>query len=297
MQGFLNLNKPSGITSHDCVGKVRRLLGLKRVGHGGTLDPLATGVLPIALGPATRLLPFLPQGKSYRATIRLGVRTTTDDLAGEPITTHPISGLSLESVQAALQHFQGQIQQVPPDYSAVQVEGKRLYDLARAGQPIEVAARLVEIFKVEILNWRPGDFPELDLEIACGPGTYIRAIARDLGQMLQTGGTLAALTRSESNGFVLPDSLAFAELAAQVQAKSFCPILPEAALKHLKEIALPLELAQRWCWGQKISIDLPEQAEILRIHHEDGRFLGIAEQSASTSGSVLVPKMVFVPNL
>ncbi len=297
VQGFLNLNKPSGITSHDCVSKTRRLLGLKRVGHGGTLDPLATGVLPIALGPATRLLQFLSQGKAYQATIRLGIRTTTNDLAGEFITTQPISGLSLESVQAALQHFQGQIQQVPPDYSAVQVEGKRLYDLARAGKPIEVAARLVEIFKLELIDWRSGDFPELDVVIACGPGTYIRAIARDLGEMLQTGGTLAALKRTESNGFGLAGSLTFAELEAQVQAKSFCPIPPEVALKHLKELVLPAELAQRWCWGQKISIDLSEQFEMLRVHHEDGRFLGVAQPSVSTDGSVLIPKMVFAPSL
>jgi len=269
---------------------------MKQVGHGGTLDPLAVGVLPIALGRATRLLQFLPQGKSYQATIRLGVATTTDDLAGEIITTQP-ADLNLATVQAALQSFLGPIQQVPPAYSAVQVQGQRLYHLARSGKPVASAARSVEVFKLEILDWRPGDFPELDVAIACGPGTYIRAIARDLGAMLQTGGTLAALMRTESSRFILPDSLTFTELEAQVQAGSFQPIPAEVALKHLKAIALPPELAQRWCWGQKLSLDLPDQSGILRVHHEDGRFLGVAEPIVSTSGPTLVPKMVFALNL
>jgi len=301
VQGFLNLNKPTGMTSHDCVGQVRRLLKMKQVGHGGTLDPLATGVLPIALGRATRLLQFLPQGKSYQATIRLGVTTTTDDLAGEIITTQP-TDLNLATVQAALQSFLGPIQQVPPAYSAVQVQGQRLYHLARSGKPIAAAARSVEVFKLEILDWRPGvpasgSLPELDVAIACGPGTYIRAIARDLGAMLQTGGTLAALTRTESSGFILPDSLTFAELEAHVAAGSFHPIPAEVALKHLRAIALPPELAQRWCWGQKLSLDLPAQPGTLRVYHEDGRFLGVAKQIVSTNGPILVPQMVFALNL
>ncbi len=160
---------------------------IKRVGHAGTLDPRATGVLPIALGRATRLLQFLRQDKTYRATIRLGMSTTTDDLEGDPILTQPQPELNLETVTIALQQFQGLIQQVPPNYSAVQVKGKRLYDLARAGKEIVVQSRQVEVFGIEVLDWRPATFPELDLEIASGPGTYIRAIARDLGKALQTG--------------------------------------------------------------------------------------------------------------
>ncbi|HEY9875793.1 MAG TPA: tRNA pseudouridine(55) synthase TruB, partial [Candidatus Obscuribacterales bacterium] len=130
----MNLNKPAGMTSHDCVARVRRLLRLKRVGHGGTLDPAVTGVLPIAVGKATRLLQFLRQDKAYRGTIRLGLRTTTDDLEGEVIATQPVTNLSLDAVKFALEQFQGIIQQVPPSYSAIQVQGKRLYDLARAGE-------------------------------------------------------------------------------------------------------------------------------------------------------------------
>ncbi len=310
----MNLNKPTGLTSHDCVGQVRRLLSLKRVGHGGTLDPLATGVLPLALGPATRLLQFLPTGKAYRATIRLGMTTTTDDLAGEPIVAHSAVELSLESIHAALRQFQGTIQQIPPAYSAVQVQGQRLYDLARAGKPIEVKARTVEILKLDILDWRPGApacgaFPELDLAIACGPGTYIRAIARDLGAILHVGGTLAALTRTQSGEFKLCESLTLAELQAQVQSGRFSPISPEAALAHLRAIALPAELAQRWCWGQKISLssnsvnlypvdslEKSEPSQPLRVHHEDGHFLGIAQQVKSGSAPMLIPQVVLAPS-
>lgn len=297
MQGFLNLNKPFGITSHDCVSKVRRLLHLKRVGHGGTLDPAATGVLPIALGKATRLLQFLREDKAYQATIRLGVTTTTDDLEGEIITSQSVSELSLEQIRNALKLFKGKIQQVPPNYSAIQVQGKRLYDLARAGEKIEVSARSVEVYQIEILDWRPGDFPELDVVIGCGPGTYIRAIARDLGATLQTGGTLAKLTRTASCGFNLSDSLTFEQLETQLEQGIFNPIFPPDALGHLTPVTLPSELAIKWCQGQRISLSSlaspPSTEEKLRVHHQDGCFLGIGKIIKSDVELNLTPQMVF----
>lgn len=284
---------------------------MKRVGHAGTLDPLAAGVLPVALGPATRLLRFLRQDKAYHATIRLGITTTTDDLEGDTIQACPASELSLESVTATLQQFQGQLQQAPPIYSAVQIQGKRLYELARAGKVPEVKTRLVEVFKLNVLAWRPGDFPELDLEIACGPGTYIRAIARDLGAALEVGGTLAALTRIESSGFSLSESLTLAELATQVHNQTFCPIPAAAVLMHLPTIVLTAEAGQRWCWGQQILLDsnplfhtanepipdLPvtEQAPTVGVHHETGRFLGVAQLVNSENGLLLIPQVVFDP--
>lgn len=298
MQGFLNLNKPFGITSHDCVARVRRLLHLKRVGHGGTLDPAATGVLPIALGKATRLLQYLRPEKGYWATIRLGMSTATDDLEGATIATQPADQLTLDQVKSALELFQGRIQQVPPNYSAIQVQGKRLYDLARAGEAVEVSARPVEVHKIEILDWRSGEFPELDVAITCGPGTYIRAIARDLGAALQTGGTLAALTRTESCGFSLRDSLSFEQLETQLHQGTFHPILPANALEHLAVVTLPTTSARRWCQGQVIplpSLVSPALIEKLRVHHEDGRFLGIGSQSNSIDGQLLIPQIVFEP--
>ncbi|MDZ8085279.1 MAG: tRNA pseudouridine(55) synthase TruB [Nostoc sp. DedQUE12b] len=289
-QGFLNLNKPFDWTSHDCVARVRKLLRLKRVGHAGTLDPAATGVLPIALGKATRLLQYLPENKAYKATIRLGMRTTTDDLEGEIISSQACGGLSLEEVKTALAQFEGKIEQIPPNYSAIQVDGKRLYDLARQGKMVEVPVRTVEIFHIEILDWREGDFPELDVAIACGSGTYIRAIARDLGAILETGGTLAALIRTESSGFDLTDSLTFTDLEAKLQGGTFQPLASDAALQHLLSVTLPATSAQKWCQGQRVSLN-SEVTGIVRVYQEETRFLGVGQ----LQDEVLIPQMVFEP--
>jgi len=294
--GFLNLNKSVGFTSHDCVAKVRRLLNLKRVGHAGTLDPAATGVLPIALGRATRLLQYLPQNKAYHATIRFGLTTATDDLEGDVLSSQPVSWLTLESVTAKLPVFEGKIQQVPPNYSAIQVQGKRLYDLARSGESIEVPSRSVEIYSLEVLDWRSSEFPELELAIDCGSGTYIRSIARDLGAMLATGGTLAKLIRTDSSGFTIGDSLTLDEFALQLQDDLFLPIAPDVALSHLPIITLPEEPAKRWRWGQKVvANDTLADGTIVRIYHEDGRFLGIAQVLKADTNRLLVPQMVFEP--
>lgn len=301
------------MTSHDCVARIRRLLRIKRVGHAGTLDPAATGVLPIAVGKATRLLQYLPQHKAYRATIRLGVTTTTDDLEGEILTCDPVSvdrspgveGMSLqEEAIACLQKFLGTIDQVPPAYSAIQVQGQRLYDLARRGEKVEVPVRQVEIHQIEFLEWRDGEFPELDVAIACGPGTYIRAIARDLGALLNLGGTLAALTRTESSGLTLEQSISFEQLETQLQEETFQLISPVTPLTHLPEMILESAIALRWCQGQRIAeFTLSHLAESqieriiteklpLRVHREDGEFLGIGIISDSQP-PILIPKMVF----
>ena len=284
--GFLNLDKPFDWTSHDCVAKTRKLLGIKKVGHAGTLDPAATGVLPIAIGKATRLLQYLPSDKAYKATIRLGVQTTTDDLQGEIISQQSVTELSLETVKTALKQFQGKIEQIPPSYSAIQIDGKRLYDLARKGEKVEAPVRNVEVFNIDILDWREGTLPELDVNIACGGGTYIRAIARDLGAILDTGGTLAALQRTVSSGFNLADSITLAELEAKLEA-GFQPMAADVPLQHLSEITLPTTEARRWCQGQKISVD-KQVSEILRVYNEQRLFLGIAELKEE----LLIPRMV-----
>ncbi|WP_414541539.1 tRNA pseudouridine(55) synthase TruB [Nostoc sp. CCY0012] len=287
MQGFLNLNKPFDWTSHDCVARVRKLLRLKRVGHAGTLDPAATGVLPIALGKATRLLQYLPENKAYTATIRFGVRTTTDDLQGEIITSQPCPKLDLADVKIALAPFQGKIEQIPPIYSAIQVDGKRLYDLARRGETVEVPKRTVEIFHTEILDWREGDFPELDIAITCGSGTYIRAIARDLGAILETGGTLAALIRTHSSGFNLADSLTLTDLETQLQAETFQTSVLDAALQHLPTLTLPATTAQKWCQGQKIPLTL-DFSGVTRVYDDEAGFLGIGK----LQDDILIPTTV-----
>jgi tRNA pseudouridine55 synthase len=307
MFGFLNLNKPKGITSHDCVVRVRRLLQLKKVGHGGTLDPAATGVLPIAVGKATRLLQFLPTNKAYRAKIRFGVRTTTDDLEGEILQQCPGHDLSLEAIESLLPQFLGQVEQIPPIYSAIQKDGKRLYELARRGETVEVPKRTVEIFKIEVLGWYPGEFPELDLAIACGSGTYIRAIARDLGNLLEVGATLAQLIRTESCSLHLDQSLTFEDLENQLEQKTFALIPPEQLLTNLDFITLCSEEALKWCQGQKQIKPIANFSALpslekfnfqptipLGIYHEDGHFLGITEAVKQDTELFLVPKIVLV---
>jgi len=294
VQGFVNLNKPAGLTSHDCVARVRRLLRQKRVGHGGTLDPAATGVLPIAVGRATRLIQFLPGDKAYRAVVRFGVQTTTDDLEGEVIATHPADSLSLEQIEALLPQFLGDIEQIPPKYSAIQVDGKRLYDLARAGEAVEVPVRTVTVHRIEILGWYPGAFPELEVAIACGSGTYIRAIARDLGAAVGTGATLAKLIRTESSGFSLDDSLTLEDLEAQISDPTFQLLPPEQPLQSLPTVTLEPDAAKRWCQGQKLAADeasFPLEAP-LRMVNEVGKFLGVGRLQQREDQIVLAPWVV-----
>lgn len=314
MDGFLNLNKPFGLTSHDCVARVRRLLRLKRVGHGGTLDPAATGVLPIAIGRATRLLQFLPHDKAYRASIRLGWRTTTDDLQGDLLETRPVADLTIDRIQAELSQFEGTIQQIPPRYSAIQVGGKRLYDLARAGEAVDVPARTVQVYRIDLLDWRPPksspdqpDYAELDVAIACGAGTYIRSIARDLGETLQTGGTLAALTRTHSSGFDLIDSLTLETLEQQLQSGEFQPTPPAIALPHLPYLTLSADLIKRWQQGQRLRLEAEMRSSELadrddrdsyrdsfcQLQQPDGAFLGIGQLILLEQEQWVVPKLVW----
>ncbi|MEM8641597.1 MAG: tRNA pseudouridine(55) synthase TruB [Cyanobacteria bacterium P01_G01_bin.54] len=292
MFGFLNLHKPTGWTSHDCVAKVRRLCRLKRVGHGGTLDPAAEGVLPIALGKATRLLQYLPTPKQYQARIRFGVQTTTDDLEGEICATQDATRLTREAIAAILPQFTGSIEQVPPAYSAIQRQGKRLYELARAGVAVEVPSRIIEITAMQILGWQPGKQPELTLKIDCGPGTYIRAIARDLGNTLGVGGTLAHLVRTQSCGLTLAQSQTLDQLQNQIEQERLSLIPPAQLLSHLLRVELAPPLAQRWCQGQKLTeINPPpsQPGEALQVHQVQGNFLGIGQWQPEQG---LIPKTV-----
>jgi tRNA pseudouridine55 synthase len=254
------------------------LTKIKRVGHGGTLDPAATGVLPIAVGKATRLLQFLPNTKAYEATIRFGWRTTTDDLEGEIIEQTVASALTLETIQPYLQQFIGKIAQVPPLYSAIQKEGKRAYDLARAGKSVDLPSREVKIDNIEIRNWESGKFPELTLSIHCQSGTYIRSIARDLGNALQVGGTLATLRRTESSGFSIKDSLSLSNLETQLKEKTVSLLPPDYPLQHLYQINLSAEQAKRWCQGQFVVLPEPiAESSFRSVYQDNGLFLGIGE--------------------
>ncbi|MEN9227880.1 MAG: tRNA pseudouridine(55) synthase TruB [Gloeomargarita sp. HHBFW_bins_205] len=290
MDGFLNLYKPAGWTSHDCVAKVRRLLGERRVGHGGTLDPLAMGVLPIAIGRATRLVNFLPPEKRYRARIRFGVQTTTDDLAGEIITQRPVPDLTLAMVQGVLPEFVGVITQKPPAFSAVHIQGQRAYDLARQGQAVEMPDRRVEIYDLTVRDWQPGEFPELTLEVHCGRGTYVRSLARDIGQRLGLPATLSALERTASGGMELQESLTLEQWYTHLQTRTWQPDPPDRYLQHLPTLTLTGRQARLWCHGQ--AQDGPVQASPWwRVYDEQGRFLGIGQR---VGPGMLKPQVVLV---
>lgn len=211
LDGVIVVAKPAGPTSHDVVGLVRRLSATKRVGHGGTLDPFAAGVLPVFLGRATRLAEcHLGHDKRYTATICFGETSTTDDIDGER-TAIEGPALSRADVEAGLRGLTGLLRQVPPAYSAVQMGGRRAYQMARAGQEVELAPREVTIHALDLLEWDASDAlrPVAVVDVRCSAGTYVRALARDLGARLDTGAYLGALTRTESGHFRLDDAIGF----------------------------------------------------------------------------------------
>jgi tRNA pseudouridine55 synthase len=248
--GFLNINKPA-----DVVASVRRIIRAKQVGHGGTLDPMATGVLPIAVGKATRLLRFISGDKVYRAGILLGKRTTTDDIEGEVLEeceTLP----SAEQAQAALLRFRGTIDQIPPIYSAIHYEGKRLYELARAGNaPVDIPSRTVTVYSIEIISV---ELPTIVARIACSAGTYIRSIARDVGEQLKCGGCLQSLVREKAGPFDIESAITLEQLQEMVIGSG----LPSVLISPMKALGIPSvditdEQRDALCKGQAINCEAP----------------------------------------
>ncbi|MEB3235961.1 MAG: tRNA pseudouridine(55) synthase TruB [Cyanobacteriota bacterium] len=291
--GFLVLDKPAGLSSHSCVARVRRAYGLKRVGHGGTLDPAVTGVLPLALGAATRLLPYLCGDKAYRGVIQLGLRTNSDDLEGEVLERCPLpAGLDAGVLEEALEAFRGHIAQIPPQVSAVHVNGQRAYKLARQGQTLTLAARPVQIQQLTLLAWDP-DLGQLEVVVQCSAGTYIRSLARDLGAALGCGGTLARLRRTAALGFNLQQAVAWNALEPETLAAGgpLPPLLdPLSALGHLPWQQLNLAEQGDWRCGRQVQAAQPWPTEqTVVITTTDGRWAGMA---TATPEGRLQPKLV-----
>jgi len=215
--GIVVVDKPPGMTSHDVVARVRRLARTRRVGHGGTLDPMATGVLVIGVERATRLLTYvIGSGKRYTATIRLGQSTVTDDAEGEVTASADASGVADDAIAAGLAALTGEIDQVPSAVSAIKINGQRAYKRVRAGEAVELAARRVTVSSLDLLATRRHErVTDLDVDVACSSGTYIRALARDLGAALGVGGSLTALRRTRVGGFTLAEAQTLEELAAR----------------------------------------------------------------------------------
>lgn len=208
--GFLNIYKPKGLTSHDVVARLRKITKVRQIGHTGTLDPFATGVLPICIGKATRLIEYLNDDKEYLATVQFGKNTATYDLEGE-ITATFDKKVTEEDVKNALKDFEGEISQIPPIYSAIKVNGKKLYDYARQGQDIEIKPRKVTISKIELKEFDKTS-QSAKITVACSKGTYIRSIAYDLGAKLGCGGYLTALERTKAGKFQVNTAIKLEDL-------------------------------------------------------------------------------------
>lgn len=252
--GLVIVDKPGGWTSHDVVAKVRRLAGTRRVGHAGTLDPMATGVLVVGVGPATRLLGHLAlTTKQYDGTVRLGQSTSTDDAEGEMLTSAPadaVDAVAQDALRAAAAGLTGEIQQVPPGVSAIKVDGQRAYELARAGAAPTLAARPVTVSRLDILAVRrqPG-LLDVDIAVTCSSGTYIRAIARDLGTMLGVGGHLTALRRTSVGPYRVQDAATLDQLAQQLRVIP----LAQAAAAAFPRLELTPEQARLVAHGGKLA--------------------------------------------
>ena len=281
INGFLNLYKPSGITSMEAVRRVKRIVGPRqKVGHGGTMDPLARGVLPICFGQATRLMDYVVGGrKRYLMEVQLGVTTDSYDAEGEVIKTGATDGLTKDMVAAAGQTFLGTIKQVPPMYSAVKVNGQRLYKLARAGVEVDREAREVEIYSIRLIQI---DFPKVVMEVECGRGVYMRSLAHDLGELLGCGAHVSALERSYCGGFDAEDSItldSLEETASRPGAIEEYLFPVDWVLRGLKSTSLGPAAEKFLNNGQTVAMGAPlleaSYLEEFRAYSTDGRFLAL----------------------
>lgn len=265
ISGVLLIDKPSGLTSHDVVGKVRKALGMRRVGHAGTLDPMATGVLVVGVGPTTRLLGIVGgHDKEYVATIRLGISTTTDDREGDVVSTADASSLASiddASIVEAIGRFVGTIQQRPSAVSAVKIDGKRAYDRVRSGEDVELPERTVTVSTFEVLDTRSStEFIDVDVRVECSAGTYIRALARDLGAALGVGGHLSALRRTRSGAVRASDCI-------DLDAVSIDQLMRPGtfARRELPSVDISEADAVRARHGSPLPLSLPESPVVALI--------------------------------
>jgi tRNA pseudouridine55 synthase len=262
--GFLNVCKPLGVTSFDVIARLRKIFGVRRMGHAGTLDPAATGVLAVAIGRATRLLEYLEHDKCYRARVRLGVSTTTLDADGAIVEERPVPPVTADEVAGRLRGFVGWQDQVPPMASAIHHEGRRLHELFRAGKTVELPPRRVRIDALGLLGL---ELPCLDLEMRCGAGTYVRSLARDLGEALGCGAHVQSLERTVSGSFVLEQATRLEDLedAADDELRLQGMLLPgRVALSHLVHRVLDAERGLRLRQGLTVRLTPAEDAQLSR---------------------------------
>ncbi len=280
LSGIINLKKEAGMTSHDAVFKLRKMLKEKKIGHGGTLDPDVTGVLPIAVGKATRLIEYMQEeGKIYEGEITLGISTTTEDASGEVVEVTPVSpDLSQEMVDQAMAAFVGQIVQIPPMYSAVKVDGRKLYEYARAGQEVERPKRTIEISSFERTSplVAEGDLVRFTFRVKCGKGTYVRTLSVDLGAKLGYASHMSKLERTGTAGLTLDDALTLAEISDLVEKEDFSFLRPlELGIGDLPTVELTSEQVTEVSFGRRISLET--DVDLLAAFHQD-KLIAILER-------------------
>ena len=296
--GVLIVHKQAGMTSHDVVGKIRRLYGTRRVGHTGTLDPMATGVLVVLIGRAAKASEYLvTDRKTYRAGLRLGIRTDTEDTTGAVLSTSEAIPTK-EALEAVLPRFRGEIMQIPPMYSALKVNGQKLVDLARKGVVIERKARSIHIFSLQAHSTdSPSDYV---LDVTCSGGTYIRTLCADIGNALGCGGAMSSLCRTETGGFLLENAHTVEEIEAmEVSARQSLLIPTESLFATLPPLPLPAfyeKLCRSGCeiYLKKIRVSL-EIGTRVRLCREDGRFFALGEVREYPNGPAVKSIKLFDP--
>jgi tRNA pseudouridine55 synthase len=282
MNGFLLVDKPGGMTSHDVVAKARKKFGTKRVGHAGTLDPMATGVLVLGIGNATKLLQYVVDGtKRYEATIKLGIATHTDDREGEVISTADTSGITEEMIRSGLQRFVGIIMQRPSSVSAIKIDGKRAHERVRQGEAVEIPAREVRIEEISVREIR-GD--EVDVTVTCSAGTYIRAIARDLGDALHVGGHLTALRRTLVSPFGIEECNDLESGTLIATAVGVSRMMPTRSLSYEEVVEI----------GFGRTIGPSEQEVVVAALNTDGSFAALLENRDFAGKKLATPTLVAV---
>jgi tRNA pseudouridine55 synthase len=283
--GFLNIDKPRGITSHDVVARLRRVTGTRKIGHAGTLDPMATGVLVLCLGAATRLSEYvMASTKRYRAQVLLGVETDSYDADGQVIANADASHLTRADLERALPQFVGDLQQLPPIYSAIKRDGKKLYKLARAGQDVELEPRPVTIHALELVDWSG---PSFTIDVTCSPGTYIRSLAHDLGAALGVGAHLTGLVRTASGHFTLDNAVSLATILDSAVWQPYL-IPPQVALTDWPSLRVSAEQALALQQGKRIAG--AASGRIVMAYRDDDSLAAVLERR----GDSWHPLKVFV---
>jgi tRNA pseudouridine55 synthase len=296
VDGILNVNKEKGISSFGVVACVREITGQKKAGHTGTLDPLATGLLTVCLGRATRVVQYLTaQRKTYLAIVELGTSTDTYDAEGQITASGDYSAVTEKDILAALETFKGTILQRPPIYSAIKQNGERLYKTARRGETVELPLRNVNIYRLELTSFKP---PQITLEVECGKGTYIRSLAFDLGQVLGCEAHLKGLSRLANGPFQLEDAVTLTQLTKAVENGSWHSLVKpiDSALTELEVINLDAEQSLHFSNGETVQLSKAERSEEdggnrYRVYNQDGRFIAIG--AFKGDGGLLKPIKVF----